>query len=261
MLDGASNFRDLGGYATGRGMVRFGEVYRSGRLPKLTDDDISVLVGLGIRTVVTLLTTDDVVEYGPDRIPAGARLVELPIDSPTATELASRARAALSTGDFSEIPPELNLRIHRLLVSDGRAQYGELITLIADPDNRPLVFHCSHGVHRTGTAAAILLALLGVDWATIRHDYLASNRLRELEVTARLAHMRAAVAQARGISPGEIDMTNMEAFMIQDASYIDASRDQVEHDYRSFENYARRGLGCPDDVIDSLREQLIDPDA
>ena len=261
MLDGASNFRDLGGYATEQGRLRFGEVYRSGRLPKLTDDDMSVLEGLGIRTVVTLLTADDVVEYGPDRIPAGARLVELPIDSPTATELASRARAALSSGDFSEIPPGLNLRIHRLLVSDGRAQYGELLSLIADPDNRPLVFHCSHGVHRTGTAAAILLALLGVDWVTIRHDYLASNRLREHEVTTRLAHMRAAVAQARGISPDEIDMTNMEAFMIQDASYIDASRDQVEHYYRSFDDYARSGLGCPDDVIDSLRDQLIDPAA
>lgn len=259
-LDGASNFRDMGGYATTRGTVRFSEVYRSGRLPKLTDDDLSVLEALGIRTVVTLLTADDVDEYGPDRLPTGARLVELPIDSPTATELANGARTALSTGDFSAIPPAMNLRIHRLLVVDGRAQYGDLLRLIADSENRPLVFHCSHGVHRTGTAAAILLALLGVDWATIRDDYLASNIAREREVTAQLARMQEAVAHARGVPAGEIDMTNMEAFMIQDGSYIDASRDQVQIDYRSFDDYARSGLGCPDDLIDSLRDQLIDPE-
>jgi hypothetical protein len=101
----------------------------------------------------------------------------LPIDSPTATELADRARAALSTGDFSSIPPELNERTHRLLIAEGSERYGELLRLIADRGSRPLVFHCSHGVHRTGTAAAILLSALGVDWPTIRSDYLAGNRL------------------------------------------------------------------------------------
>jgi protein-tyrosine phosphatase len=260
-LAGASNFRDLGGYTAGPGSVRFGAVYRSGRLPGLTDGDLRVVEDLGIRTVVTLLNDDDVAEYGPDRLPAGARSVALPIDSPTATDLAERARSALSSGDFSTIPPELNLRIHRLLVSDGRERYGELLRLIADPDNRPLVFHCSHGVHRTGTAAALLLALLGVDWAAVRHDYLASNRCRQPEVAEQLDRMRTGVAQQQGIPDDEVDMTNMEAFMIQDGSYIDATRDQVQHDYSSFERYARDGLGCSDDLIRSLQDQLIDRSA
>ena len=119
-LRGATNFRDLGSYTAAGGVVKMGEVYRSGRLAGLTDADVAVLEDRGIRTVVTLLTADDVEEYGPDRLPPGGRLVELPIDSDTATELAARARAALATGDFSSIPPEWNLEIHRLLVVDGR---------------------------------------------------------------------------------------------------------------------------------------------
>ena len=256
-LDGASNFRDLGGYTSTEGVVRTGEVYRSDRLAGLTDADVAVLDDLGIRTVVTLLTADDVEEYGPDRMPAGSRLVELPIDSETATELASRARSALATGDFSSIPPELNLDIHRLLVADGRRQYGELMRLIADSENRPLVFHCSHGVHRTGTGAAILLSLLGIDWVTVRDDYLVSNLGREEKVGARLTQMRAAAAAARGVDPQEIDMTNMEAFMIQDGTYVDASRDQVVQDYGSFDTYFRAGLGLTDAEIRQAREQLI----
>ena len=84
-LVGASNFRDLGGYAAEPGSVRFGAVYRSGRLPGLTDGDLRIVEDLGIRTVVTLLTDDDGAEYGPDRLPTGSRSVALPIDSPTAT--------------------------------------------------------------------------------------------------------------------------------------------------------------------------------
>jgi hypothetical protein len=61
--------------------------------------------------VVTLLTDNDVEEYGPHRMPSGARLVELPIDSEPATRLATRARSAPASSDVSSIPPELNLDI------------------------------------------------------------------------------------------------------------------------------------------------------
>lgn len=259
-LEGASNFRDLGGYAASGGVVKMGEVYRSGRLAGLSNGDVAVLEDLGIRTVVTLLTEDDVAAYGPDRMPPGTRLVRLPIDSDTATELAARARSALATGDFASIPPELNLEIHRLLVVDGCVQYGELLRLIADPTNRPLAFHCSHGVHRTGTGAAILLSLLGVDWSTAREDYLVSNRVRSTEVERRLAQMRTAAASARGVDEQEIDMSNMEAFMIQDGRYIDASRDQVVQDHGSFDAYFGAGLGLAEVEIEALRDELLTVD-
>ena len=120
-LQGQSSFRDLGGYKTGDGCnAKWGEVYRSGRLPKLTEKDVARLESRGIQTVVNLLTADDVEAYGHDRLPAGARGVALPIDSDTATELANSATAALKTGDFSKIPVELNPEIHRILVHDGQ---------------------------------------------------------------------------------------------------------------------------------------------
>ena len=71
------------------------------------------------------------------------------------------------SGDFSAIPAELNPEIHRILIHDGKTQYAALLRLIADPANRPLVFHCSHGVHHTGTGAAILLSALGVSWDSV----------------------------------------------------------------------------------------------
>lgn len=69
-LSGQVNSRDLGGYKTVDGRtIRWGQVFRSGRLPKLSDDDVDHVASLGIRTVVSLLTEDDIDVYGPIAFP------------------------------------------------------------------------------------------------------------------------------------------------------------------------------------------------
>ena len=259
LLDGQSNFRDLGGYSTGDGFtVRYGQVYRSGRLVKLSDTDVSNLAALGVGTVVNLLTDDDREIYGEDRLPEGADSVSLPIDSPVATELANTASAALRSGDFAAIPPTLNPEIHRLLVHDGAQSYRTLMEIAADPQRRSLVFHCSHGVHRTGTGAAILLSLLGVPWETVREDYLLSNTYRSTEVHHRLDQLRTLAASSQGVPVDEVDMTNAEAFMFQEGSYIDASRDEVIAQFGSFDRYAGEMLGLDPSVISELRSTLLE---
>jgi protein-tyrosine phosphatase len=259
LLDGQTNFRDLGGYQAIDGRrVKWRQVYRSGRLVKLTDEDVALLESLGIRTVVNLLTEDDSEAYGRDRLPAGAQEISLAIDSETATELANRATFALKSGDFSKIPVELNPEIHRILVHDGQQQYAALLRLLADPKNRPLVFHCSHGVHRTGTGAAILLAALGVPWDTVRQDYLLSNEYRKEEVTKRLTQLQHMAADKRGIQPEEVSMTNMEAFLIQKGAYIDASYDEIVNVWGSVNGYIRQGLGFSELEINQLGDELLE---
>jgi protein-tyrosine phosphatase len=98
---------------------------------------------------------------------------------------------------------------------------------IADPDNRPFVYHCSHGVHRTGTATAILLSALGVPWETIREDYLLSNEYRANEVDRRTNELRLLAADTLLVEPEQVDMTNINAFYILEPEYIDASLDEA----------------------------------
>lgn len=135
--------------------------------------------------------------------------------------------------------------------------YAAVLRELADPSNRPLVFHCSHGVHRTGTATAILLSALGVPWETIREDYLLSNEYRAEEVEARLDRIRHKVAQDRGISPEQVDMTNVEAFYLLEGHYIDGALEQAVEEYGSMERYIRDGLGITDEEVARLREELL----
>ena len=258
-LDGQPNFRDLGGYKTADGRtVKWGEVYRSGELPRLSDGDVIVLETLEIGTVVNFLTIEEIEARGPDRLPDGVDEVALPMDSGEMGDLTAVVLEARTTGDFSEVPPDINPDIHRRLMVEGRDYYAALLREIADPSNRPLVFHCSHGIHRTGTAAAILLSALGVPWETVRADYLLSNTYRQEEIDHRLAQLRDHHAENTGVSPEEVDTTNMEAFYILQGAYIDAALEQAIGEFGSMEAYIRDGLRISDEEVEELKRQLLE---
>ena len=88
-----------------------------------------------------------------------------------------------------------NPQVHKDLVSGlADKQYSELFEVLADESSYPLVYHCSHGVHRTGTATALLLSALNVPWETVREDYLLSNVTRESEVSPRIEQLEGLAA-------------------------------------------------------------------
>jgi protein-tyrosine phosphatase len=256
-LDGQSNFRDVGGYENLDGrQVKWGEVFRSGRLLSLSDADVDRLESLGVRTVVNFLTPAEIEHAGEDRLPGGVKEIAAPIAG-GGDDLALLVLEARKTGDFSAVPPELNSDIHRILVTDAKEEYAALLRVAADPANRPLVFHCSHGVHRTGTAAAILLSALGVPWETVQDDYLLSSLYRTEEIDRRLAELRDLAAENQGVPAESVDTTNMEAFYRLQGAYIDASLQEAIEKHGSMDAYIRDGLGLSEDEIKALRDQLL----
>ena len=258
-LEGQPNFRDLGGYRTTDGRtVKWGQVYRSGELGQLTDEDVAALEALELRTVVNFLLPEEIDQQGPDRLPAGTRDVAAAIISDRAATLTRQVQESIKTADFEAIPPELNPEFHRMLLEDGKEQYAALLRELADPANRPLAFHCSHGIHRTGTATAILLSALGVPWETIQKDYLLSNEFRREEIGRQLEKVRRVAADRQGVPLEDIDMTNVEAFYVLDGSYIDGTLEQAIEEYGSMEAYVRDGLGLTDEEIERLRGQMLD---
>jgi protein-tyrosine phosphatase len=259
LLTGQPNFRDLGGYRTADGRtVKWGEVYRSGELGQLTDADVSTLQKLRVGTVVSLLLPGAFEKHGDDRLPENTRLVPQPINSDRAAALTGEVENSIRAADFKSIPPSLNAEFHRILLDDGREQYAALLREVLDRANRPLVFHCSHGIHRTGTATAILLSALGVPWETIRADYLLSNEYRRGEIEKQLQKVKRMAADKQGVPLEEVDMTNAEAFFILDGSYIDGSLERAVETYGSIEGYIRNGLGITDEEIERLRDELLE---
>ncbi|NNH71210.1 tyrosine-protein phosphatase [Nocardia uniformis] len=218
-LQGVLNARDAGGYRTTDGhSVRTGLVYRSGDLSKATDADLADLTGREVKVVDDLRTSFERA-MSPDRVPAGAQEnVDDIIGQAPPQVLAS----TLSAGSD----------LYRAFITAPGANDGfaNVLRDIAYSDGSVL-FHCTAGKDRTGWTAAVLLTILGVDRDTVMYDYLLSNYYR---------------------GASENDALNGVV-----ASALDASFDQVDKSYGSFDNYVRDGLQLTDGDITALKSKLL----
>lgn len=178
LLQGASNFRDVGGYRNADGRrVRRGRVFRSDHLAALTPQDHQQLQALGVRHS---LDFRGAAEYTltPYAIPGVARLA-LPIE-PT---VIARMQALVAQGvvPSTEDTVDLMRETYRNFVNRNADTFGRFLKHLLEQPT-PQVFHCTAGKDRTGFAAALLLSALGVDRATIEHDYLLTNQLYKRDV-------------------------------------------------------------------------------
>jgi len=173
MLQGASNFRDVGGYPTQSGQrIRRGQVFRSDHLAALTPADLACLQELGVRHSLDFrgVTESRLTPYNI----AGVERVPLAIE-PT---VIGRMQALVAQGiePTTDETVDLMRETYRDFVNHNAATFGRFLKhLLAHAT--PQVFHCTAGKDRTGFAAALLLSALGVDRATIEHDYLLTNQL------------------------------------------------------------------------------------
>jgi protein-tyrosine phosphatase len=178
LLQGASNFRDVGGYRNAEGRrVRRGHVFRSDHLAGLTPKDLGQLQALGVQHS---LDFRGVAEYmaTPYAIP-GVQRVALTIEPTVIARMqALSAQGIVPTTDETV---ELMRETYRNFVTHNADTFGLFLKhLLAQPT--PQVFHCTAGKDRTGFAAALLLSALGVDRPTIEHDYLLTNQLYKRDV-------------------------------------------------------------------------------
>jgi protein-tyrosine phosphatase len=175
-LEGVLNAHELGGYPVmGRTKrVKGGLLYRSGELYGGTEGDRRFLENLGIKTVVDFRSEEERKAF-PEIMPKTVeRVVELPIDA------GNLMGAVFSADGGWTYPPTAAEavadmeKLYTALPEEAIPKYRVLFSLLADPENTPLLFHCTAGKDRTGLAAALLLHALGADIETIFVDYLFS---------------------------------------------------------------------------------------
>jgi protein-tyrosine phosphatase len=105
---------------------------------------------------------------------AGVQRIAMTIE-PT---VIARMQALVAQGivPTTEETVDLMRETYRDFVNHNAATYGRFLKHLLEQPT-PQVFHCTAGKDRTGFAAALLLSALGVDRATIEHDYLLTNQL------------------------------------------------------------------------------------
>jgi len=220
-LQGASNFRDLGGYPTHDGRaLRWRRIFRSNHLGHPTTADIDIVRGLGVRSAFDFRGIEE-------RAGAACGLAEIAVHSlPIEPTVVAALRAELAAGSLSaSVARDIMRESYRNYVRHNthsfRALFGHLVQ-----DHAPLVIHCTAGKDRTGFACALILHALDVADEVIADDYLLTNRFYRRDPSSAID------------LPDDV----RQAIGTVDATFLAAGFDAVRADYGDLETYFTDGL-------------------
>jgi protein-tyrosine phosphatase len=221
-LEGASNFRDLGGYPTGDGQaLRWRQIFRSNHLGHLTEVDAGIVRGLGVKSAFDFRGVDE-------RKAAVCNIPEIEVHSlPIEPTVVAALRAKLQARALSPaVALEIMRDSYRGYVRTNTHSFRELFSNLLEKDD-PVVIHCTAGKDRTGFACALILKALGVSDQVISDDYLLTNRYYRRDPNA-APDLPSDVRQAIGSV---------------ESSFLAAGFEAVNAQYGDLETYFRDALG------------------
>ncbi len=240
-LEGGSNFRDLGGYpAAGGKTVAWGRIYRSADISKLTEADLNTLADRHLATVCDLRGPDEV-KNNPDRLPAGARWVNLPAGSEN-----------IRLSQMSQMMNNSTRRDSLMTSSYGntthfKAKYQPMFEeLLALDGGKALLFHCTAGKDRTGIGAALVLSALGVSKELVLKDYAATNEYW----TGREQMMKTLIGQG-------MDSTRVRGMMAADPAYLGKTFAAIDRQYGSMNAFLVKEMELTPEKLGALRAKYL----
>jgi protein-tyrosine phosphatase len=245
--EGSSNLRDLGGYAAAGGRrVKWGLVFRSDNLARLTDSGLARVKRLGIRTVCDFRTTPET-ERLPNRFPDSEAVsyLKMPIQHGEFEPTAVFER--IRTGDYHWISEAFMLQGYVDNIERHAPVWARLFELLADSRNRPLLFHCTGGKDRTGVGAALILLALGVPVETVIEDYGLSD-----PYIAAIRNQIYSQIEAFGV-----DTVKVAPYFTAPPSRLRALLAYIRENYGDAVGYLKDKVGVDERLIASLKKDFL----
>lgn len=255
-LQGASNFRDFGGYPAAEGRtVKWRRLFRSDRLSDLTPADYEALDAYGIRAVYDL-RRDSEAAAAPTRW-GGKTEPEL-IRSALFTDEPGRNIIQHTAADGVSPDADLARRImsetYARMVSEpgALAVLGAIFARLTTADAFPALFHCAAGKDRTGVTCALILSALGVAREDVVEDFMLTQQYYDT-----LGNLERNVSQVVDHAGSGWSREALLPMFGVERVYIETALDVV-HAEGGIETFLAEKLGVPFKGLTQLREQLLD---
>ena len=238
-LEGGSNFRDLGGYPTQNGHhVKWGRIYRSADVGKLTDADLKTIEDRNV-TVVCDLRGPDEYKQSPDRLPAGVTRIELPAGSETTPTVV----------DYTKMNGDSLMRVFYGKIDHFKAKYKPMFDqLLALESDDALMFHCTAGKDRTGVGAALILSALGVDEDLIMKDYAATDVYWKPGREKIVAQMKQAGMSEEMLKP----------MMVANPAYLEKTFVAIDAEYGSMDKFLAEVIELTPEKLSKLQAMYVE---
>lgn len=255
-LEGAVNFRELGGYPAADGRrVKYGLLYRGGNLDTLQSPaDRAAVQGWHLRTILDLRSAGEWAKHPDPELPGVQyrRVCAMRMRDGSEMDFSASGIERLAA-EKAAYEREAGHPVHDFYwfsalyreMPFGNPAYHTLFTLL-EQDQVPLLFHCSCGKDRTGIAAMLILLALGASRETALGDYMLTNVYRRQVIEASL----------RGKSPEERELLLPVEGVSESmgAGAIDAILERCG----SYEAYFAAEYGLTRDRLQALRDRYLE---
>jgi protein-tyrosine phosphatase len=251
-LEGAPNFRDLGGYATADGHhVKWGELYRSDNLAHLTDADLARVSKLGIQLVCDFRAKSEK-DAEPDRLPASDPPEVAALEIGAESFMVKDLRERIQSGDLDGLDLRgMMIEGNRQFATTFAPQYAAMFERITKPENLPALVHCTAGKDRAGFASALILSVLGVPRDTVMEDFLLTNHYTAAATEKRLRMIKL-------FSLFRADTDALRPLFGVEPAYLEAAFAEIEKRYGDFDTYRRTALGLDDAEVTAFRALALE---
>ncbi len=247
------NTRDLGGTPVRDGrVIKRGRLIRSGQLYFASENDIRRLQNM-LSAVVDFRTAAERAEKPDPEIP-GVEYFATPVFDSLTAGVSRDARSDEAVFEFVAREPE-NAKSYMMKTYLGFVTndysidcFSRFLKRLLTERDGALLWHCTAGKDRAGTASVIVSEALGVSREDIIKDFLFTNECLTKEVEGLYDMVRGKFGDAFP----RYERSLHYLFTAQ-REYLDALYEKVDELYGSFDSFIRDALG----VTDEERRELI----
>lgn len=262
-MEKLGNARQLGGYLTTDGMrVKRDVLLRTAKLSGGSEADIQKLHDVyNVTEVIDLRTTDEIAS-APDPDIEGATNERVRILDESGDDSAAAMTGVYSQN--SDNPAASLLEMYRAgILSDtmytsmfdnevALKGYREFVDKLLAHEDGAILWHCTGGKDRAGTAAVIALTLLGMDKETVLDDFELTNQFNAKSIE----YMKSKAAELTD-DQDEIDGVAMLTGVSR--QLMENLFDRAESENSSMLEFLKAKLNITDDEITTLRSKYLEP--
>ena len=256
-ITSAHNARQLGGYIIGDRQIKKDLLLRTAGLFSLSAADSSLLADKYKVQCIYDFRSSEESKNAPDVIPGNARYVSLSIafgDSSSSSKFGNLSQQEmiqmlLQYANNPMIQDMCDYMYDKIFLEESsqevyRRFFADLIAL--DPEDGAVLWHCTQGKDRAGSASAMLLAALGADRELIMADFTLSKEYYD----PHLASIKTETENQHKVIYTLIS-ANPDVFA--------STLDKVEAQYGSLQNYLTECIGVTSEMMEILQERYLEP--
>ena len=255
-VSSSHNARQLGGYIIGNKQIKKDLLLRSARLSTLSSEDSLLLADkFRVQCIYDFRSAGEI-HNAPDIIPGNSRHLPLSIsfsDNKGSADYKVESdeqmiQMLLENAEHPMIQAMCEKMYDKIFFEESsqevyRTFFADLITI--NPENGAVLWHCTQGKDRAGSASAMLLAALGADRELIMADF----RLSKDYYDPLLVHIK---------TETEIQRHVINTLISANPDVFESTLDKVDAKYGSLRNYLIECLHVTPEMMEILQERYLE---